>query len=149
MFNSGTFCLGKNLSLDKLTPCAHCFILQVERKPKRALQHRFGGKSRRELKCQAGCGILEGEMQLPAQVPHYKQAFLPIPPPQLSLCLPRAPGTPGKVVPIQSWDQYSCQAPATLPLLIGITIGRLQLSLHLSVACHNVIKISLSLYHRA
>lgn len=83
-------------------------------------------------------------MQSPAQVPHCKKTFLPLPAPQLSLC--PAPGTPGKVFPVQSWDQYSCQALATLPLLIGITAGRLQLSLHLSVACHNGIKTSLSLF---
>lgn len=61
------------------------------------------------MEYQAGCGILEGEMQLPAQVPHYKQAFLPLPAPQLS------PGSPGKVVPMQSWDQYSLSGPGHTP----------------------------------
>lgn len=78
--------------------------------------------------------------------PITNRLFFPSLPHSCPCARPCAPGTPGKVVPIQRWDQYSCQALATLPLLIGITTGRLQLSLHLSVSCHNVIKISLSVF---
>lgn len=88
-------------------------------------------------------------MQLPVQCLHYKQAFLPLSCPTAVHALSPWPQRPLKtalqVLLIQSLDQYSCQPVDTLTLLIEITIGRLQLSLHLSAACHNVIKISRAL----